>query len=212
MAENKKERIQRAEKARLAIAQARRAERRKGLAIWGTVVAIGVVLVAVAAIAIASSLRDRAEVEEAAAGEIEGVTTTTDLEADHVPGLPEPSATNGVRLPPAGGDHDAVPLDCGVYAEPVGTWNAVHSLEHGVVWVTYEPGLPADQVATLAGDAAGHTHVIVSPFPEQASPVVLTAWGLQLRVDSASDPRVRAFIAKYEKGPQTPEPGVPCAS
>lgn len=147
----------------------------------------------------------------ASAGTIAGVTTTTGLSAGHVLNIPEPTPTAGVRVPPVGGDHDPVPQNCGVYDTPVGTWHAVHSLEHGAVWITYAPGLAADQIALLAADAKGHDHVLVSPYPDQPSPVILTAWGLQLRVDSASDPRVQDFIAMYENGPQTPELGAPCS-
>lgn len=39
---------------------------------------------------------------------------------------------------------------------------------------------------------------------------MLTAWGKQVAVDSAKDPRVDQFFAKYVQGPQTPEPGAAC--
>jgi hypothetical protein len=39
---------------------------------------------------------------------------------------------------------------------------------------------------------------------------MLSAWGHQLSVDSAADPRVEEFITAYVQGPQTPEPGAPC--
>jgi hypothetical protein len=198
------------EKARLAVAAARRADRRRRIAIWGAVAAVGVALITVTAILIANSIHKRDAVAAEASGDIAGVTTATGLTANHVPNLPEPTPTSGVRVPPVGGDHDAVAQTCGVYAGAVGTWNAVHSLEHGAVWITYAPDLSAGQIATLAADAKGHDHVLVSPFADQPSPVILTAWGLQLRVDSANDPRVEVFIAKYENGLQTPEPGAEC--
>jgi len=210
MATSKKNSTPGAENARLAVAAARRSERRKRTAIWGAVAVVGIALVAVTVVLIVGALHKRDAVAADAKGAIGGVTTTTGLTANHVPNLPEPTPTNGVRVPPVGGDHDAIPQTCAVYTQPVGTWHAVHSLEHGSVWITYAPDLAADQIAVLAADAKGHDHVLVSPFPDQPSPVILTAWGLQLRVDSASDPRVEVFIAKYENGPQTPEPGAAC--
>ena len=51
----------------------------------------------------------------------------------------------------------------------------------------------------------------MSPYPDQPVPVVLTAWGVQLIVDSLPDDRIERFIAYYENGPQNPEPGAPCS-
>lgn len=138
---------------------------------------------------------------------IEGVSAYTDLARDHVE-----SDVEYEQAPPVGGDHDAEWLDCTgtVYDEPVRDEQAVHSMEHGAVWVTYTPDLPADQVATLAGLVEGTPYSFLSPYPGVDSPVVLTAWGLQLGVDSADDPRVAEFVSEYANGPQTPEPGATC--
>lgn len=115
--------------------------------------------------------------------------------------------------PPVGGDHLAPPYwqNCGYYSEPVRDEAAVHSMEHGAVWITYQPDLPADQVATLASKVDGHTYVLVSPRDDLPAPVVASAWGKQLAMQSADDPGVDAFIAAFENGPQNPEPGAPCA-
>ncbi len=113
-------------------------------------------------------------------------------------------------IPPVGGPHNAQWLNCGVYDQPVPNENAVHSLEHGAVWITYRPDLPADQVETLRGLVRGRAYALLSPYPDLPAPVVASAWGLQLRVDSASDARLARFLVKYMQGPQTPEPGAAC--
>lgn len=115
-------------------------------------------------------------------------------------------------LPPAGGIHSARWQNCGIYDEPVESKHAVHSLEHGAVWLTYRPDLPTEQVQKLRSLVRGEGFVLMSPFPEQASPIVLTAWGLQLEVDSADDGRIPNFIDMYQVGPQTPERGATCAN
>jgi hypothetical protein len=114
-------------------------------------------------------------------------------------------------LPPVGGIHADRWQRCGIYDQPVNTANAVHSLEHGIVWVTYHPDLPADEVAELQDLARGESHVLVSPFPNQSSQIALTAWGFQLSLDDAGDDRIEAFMNRYLQGPQTPEPGATCA-
>ncbi|MBC7443400.1 MAG: DUF3105 domain-containing protein [Ramlibacter sp.] len=114
------------------------------------------------------------------------------------------------QAPPAGGPHSPVWLDCGVYDRAVPNENAVHSLEHGAVWATYDPALAPADIAALRAALPGD-HVVLSPYPGLGSPIVLTAWNVQLRLDSAADPRIPAFTAAYLNGPTAPEPGESCS-
>ena len=113
-------------------------------------------------------------------------------------------------LPPAGGTHFDQWQVCGIYDEPIVTENAIHSLEHGAVWITYSPELPANDVAELKNIVRGDNFVLLSPYPGLKSSVALTAWGLQLEADSVNDNRIEEFIARYRVGPQTPERGATC--
>lgn len=200
-------------KAALAAAQAeqRRRQVRTRVLTWGAVGLVVAGLAVGAAVVIGGAAQDQVELAEAAASPIAGTTETADLTAEHVPDLPEPVASAaGTLLPPVGGEHDPVWLNCGVYTQPVTTFNAVHSLEHGAVWVTYAPGLADDQVALLEAAVAPYAYTILSPFDELAAPIVLTAWGVQLELDDASDERLEVFLARYVQGEQTPEPGAAC--
>ena len=114
------------------------------------------------------------------------------------------------QTPPAGGEHNPVWQNCGFYDEPVADENAVHSLEHGAVWITYSPDLSQDQVDQLRDRAHSQTYVLVSLYPDLPSPVVASAWGKQLRLESADDPDLERFVRAYRQGPQTPEPGAVC--
>ena len=120
------------------------------------------------------------------------------------------------RTPPAGGNHAPVWLNCGIYGQPVPNENAVHSLEHGAVWITYQPSLPAADVQSLRTLVASRyeglqRYVILSPYPRLPAPVVATAWGHQLSLQSADDPRIAQFIDYYREGPQDLEPGAACS-
>jgi hypothetical protein len=117
---------------------------------------------------------------------------------------------SGSDLPPVGGLHSGTWQNCGIYDEPIAAKNAVHSMEHGAVWVTYHPDLPVGDVDRLQDIVRGEPYVLLSPYDELKSPVVLTAWGIQLEVDAANDDRIATFIERYERGPQTPEPGATC--
>jgi len=140
-----------------------------------------------------------------AAGKISGVKTFGTLDRNHVQ-----TDVTYPQVPPVGGNHAPVWLNCGAYKDPVKNENAVHSMEHGAVWITFQPGIGDAQIAALKAAVAGKSYTILSPYPTQPSPVTVTAWSTQLNLNSATDPRLAKFIAKYMQGPQTPEPGAAC--
>ena len=112
------------------------------------------------------------------------------------------------QSPPAGGPHNPIWQNCGFYDERVRDENAVHSLEHGAVWITYQPDLPQKEIERLRDLAQNNSLVLASPYPDQNSPVVATAWGKQLTLESSEDSDLERFIRKYSEGPQTPDIGL----
>ena len=138
-------------------------------------------------------------------------------------GVPEGTAQVAVDAPqhvagalyqpgevPAGGPHAEVWQNCGFYDTEIQSENAVHSLEHGAVWITYRPGLSADQVKKLRGLTGNLEKVIVSPVPGQEAPIIVTAWANQLDLDDANDPRLAQFVNEFEGSFDAPEPGGRC--
>ncbi|MEP6895975.1 MAG: DUF3105 domain-containing protein, partial [Chloroflexota bacterium] len=115
------------------------------------------------------------------------------------------------NMPPVFGAHYSAWQNCGIYDQPVELGSALHSMEHGAVWLTYAPDLDPAQVTDLQKLVRGHGYVLMSPYSPQTKPVVLTAWGTQLVIDIFPDDRIAKFIAYYEQGPQNPEPGAPCS-
>ncbi|MFH5823642.1 DUF3105 domain-containing protein [Georgenia sp. AZ-5] len=185
--------------------QERKDKRRKRLIYGGTgVVVLG--LAAAVAVPLTNQAQERREIEAAANAPIEGVEEFADLSAEHVEGTVDYAQT-----PPVGGDHNAVWQNCGIYDQPVANENAVHSLEHGAVWITYDPELPAEQLTVLRDAAEGEGYALLSPYEGLPSPIVLSGWGVQLQLDDPEDERLAAFMEKYIQGEQTPEPGAPCS-
>ena len=138
--------------------------------------------------------------------DIEGVIAIAIESADHVDGDVEYSAS-----PPAGGPHSSWWQNCGFYTEPLREELAVHSLEHGAVWVTYTDDAPADELQYLERLAEQNSHLLVSPYSQQDTAIVLSAWGRQLALDSTGDPRFVRFLETYLRdGPTAPEPGAAC--
>jgi hypothetical protein len=117
------------------------------------------------------------------------------------------------RPAPSGGDHLPSPgwLNCGVYEGAVPDELAVHSLEHGAVWIALGPASTDDDRDTaveLVDTAPGR--VIVSDVPDLANPVELVAWGFRLPLDSAGDERAAAFVEQYVDRSSAPEAGASC--
>jgi hypothetical protein len=114
------------------------------------------------------------------------------------------------ELPPPGGEHSPAWQNCGVYESPVAIENAIHSMEHGAIWITYRPDLPEADVERLQDIAWGENFLLLTPYENLASPVVLTAWGVQLELEDAGDGRIGSFINEYIG--RGPEPGASCSN
>ncbi|MGK5114346.1 MULTISPECIES: DUF3105 domain-containing protein [unclassified Geodermatophilus] len=117
------------------------------------------------------------------------------------------------QSPPVGGPHDGEWADCTgtVYDVDIRHENAVHSLEHGAVWITYDPdALSEDEIATLA-ELADESGRMLSPYAGQDSPVSIQSWNHQLKVDSVEDVRLTQFADFLTYNQEFfPEPGASC--
>lgn len=139
----------------------------------------------------------------------DGKPHTGALEHDHVAGPVTYSIT-----PPVGGPHNAIWMNAGVYTKPVPTERAVHNLEHGAVWITYDPDLSKSDVSALTAFVAKQTmipeseqgvtdqanrYMDLSPWASNTLPakIVISAWGHQLQVTSPTDPRLQKFVDTF---------------
>jgi hypothetical protein len=148
--------------------------------------------------------------EPAAVKAIEGVVHRLEPDHTHTPGVLTYDST-----PPMGGNHSQYWADCTgtVYPKAIANENAVHMLEHGAIWITYNSAtLPASGLTALKKLVSGVDRMALSPYPDLESPVSLQAWGYQLFVDNANDPRVQQFISALRYNPKTtPEYGATCS-
>ncbi|CAM4338921.1 DUF3105 domain-containing protein [Nocardia ninae] len=120
------------------------------------------------------------------------------------------------QSPPFGGPHDQYWATCTgmAYPQPIRSENAVHSLEHGAVWITYNADLVGERdVAALQAKVKGKPYMLMSPYPGLSAPVTLQSWGRQLEVDSADDKRIDQFITALRQNQNThPEFGASCST
>lgn len=110
--------------------------------------------------------------------------------------------------PPAGGPHFAQPQRTGIYDKPVPDGNAVHSLEHGIVWITYNPDLLSSEAIDILEGIAGdfRRDVILSPRPQNSMAVAAVSWGRVLSLDAPDEQLLKDFIRTNRD--RSPEPGV----
>jgi hypothetical protein len=158
------------------------------------------------------------------APEIGVVKTYDDLSQEHVA---VGETVDYPQIPPVGGTHWEAWQDCGVYDEPIRSEAAVHSMEHGAVWITYRPDLPDGDVeeledffrrqplvvVTVKGVRrdTNERYILMSPFPGLPAPIVISSWAHQLRLDSPDDPRLQRYVDTFRVSEKySPEYGPTC--
>lgn len=142
--------------------------------------------------------------------EVDGVTTVSAAIANqHDTAVEYPF--EDYPLPPLGGPHNPSWQNCGIYDTPVLAQFAVHSMEHGAIWIAYNPELPAADREQLEDIARGDNYLLLAPYPNLEAPIVLSAWDRQVAADSASDDQVGEFIRAYRRA-RGPERSATCTN
>jgi hypothetical protein len=183
---------------------------------WGPIAMIAaVVLIAVGIIGYGGwAVYQGARSFEDRAGDIDGLINIRESDPDS---LKYESHTAGPLTykynPPVGGTHNDSWQNCmgDVYDAPIAKEHAVHSLEHGAVWVTYRPDLPKDQVETLAAKVRGVEKMLMSPYEGLDAPVSLQAWGYQLKLQDVNDERVDELIKTMRVNASVEGPNANCS-
>jgi hypothetical protein len=187
---------------------------------WGTIIAVVVVAVIGAVLWVTLGSRSSGDEQQAVsdansdpAADIPGVVEIEYPAGEHVEA---PKRVAYDQSPPFGGTHDQIWATCTgvVYPTAIRSENAVHSLEHGAVWITYNPDVAtADQIDVLSAMVEGQPYTLMSPYPGLDTPISIQSWGHQLKLDDPSDPRLVEFIEALRLNESAyPEPGASCAS
>ena len=164
---------------------------------------------------------------DATVGENEGTAMPANSREEDRAQLPPENPPKGVRTypattngnyeppiyyeqdPPTNGDHAPYWQRCGFYSTAIENEAAVHSLDHGAVWITYRPDLPQEELDTLR-NLAREAYVLVSPYENLRAPVIATAWRNQLDLEGTDDPRLREFVDQFRISETAPRSGNGC--
>jgi hypothetical protein len=178
---------------------------------WGLIaaaVAVAVFAVAVLGYAVVSVNRSNAD-------KVTDISQVADVKTyDYTSGQHVSTTVSYTESPPVGGPHDNEWADCTgtVYDVDIRHENAVHSLEHGAVWITYDPArVSGGDLDTLKKLVTGKQGMMMSPYAGLTSPVSLQSWNHQLFVDSVTDKRIQQYADfMVLNSTYTPEAGATC--
>ena len=110
--------------------------------------------------------------------------------------------------PPTSGSHWQDPLLDGIYDTEKPDEAIVHSLEHGRIWISYQPSLPQSAIDQLKRIASEENRVILTVRSANDTHITLAAWqrldAFNLGDDGiVEEQRILDFIKRYrDKGPE----------
>ena len=116
--------------------------------------------------------------------------------------------------PPTSGDH-ADPMPWGPYDRELPDVNTIHNLEHGGVYVSYQPDLPVEQVeaikqllfAPYSDSEFQPNKVILAPRAANASPITLSSWLRSEKLESFDKQKIIDYY--NSNAGKSPEPLAP---
>lgn len=128
-----------------------------------------------------------------------------DVRQDHVP---EGTLTESPPQPPAGGPHYAQPWPTGIFEETPADGHLIHSLEHGIVWISYHPDMVTEEQLDALEDVANDfsRDTILAPRATNDAAVYVMSWSRRAQVDPDDTDYIRDFIETNRN--RAPEPGV----
>ena len=95
---------------------------------------------------------------------------------------------------PTSGDAPAAPV-CGVSEDPLSIDTQVGALAAGIVVVQYRDAGDAEEVVGAVAETS--TQVLVAPNPDLSRPLVATAWGRRLELETIDGQALRAFVTAH---------------
>lgn len=186
------------------LADKRRKEAQRRAARRGNLITVGAAVVVVAAVT-ALVIADRVETlgTDPAAANCTGIETHPDEGNQHVdPGTDVVYGT----VPPTSGSHYPEAADSGFYTGPVPEEALVHSLEHGIVVIWYDPDAPDEVLDDLEQvQTQEPTATIVAPHDNLPEPYTfaVTGWRASMMCEQVAQAPIDRFRSRFQgRGPQ----------
>lgn len=123
--------------------------------------------------------------------------------ATHIPvGTSHPAYNSN---PPTSGPHYADPAPWGIHTETVADETAIHNLEHGGIWVSYNPTKVDPATITQLKDLVRSypSKVLLTSRAGDDVAIALASWGRLEKLDAFDVNKIQNFItANKNKGPE----------
>lgn len=105
--------------------------------------------------------------------------------------------------PPTSGDH-TTPVPWQAYDQEVPDENIIHNLEHGGIYISYRPDLPADQIAKIKGlfsrpfsnQKFSPSKAVVAPRAANGSPIIMSSWSRNMKLDSFDEAKMMEYYLR----------------
>lgn len=157
-----------------------------------TAITIGIALATVAALGLGVWSKSRSRPGERVPGQ-----GTTHIQM----GQSHPAYNSN---PPTSGWHLPQTVQWGLPRTEIPDEFAVHNLEHGGIWITYQDPRDGNLVKKLEALASRYpTKIIVSPRPTTDSAIAVVAWERLLKLHTYDETRIVEFIDAFRnRGPE----------
>lgn len=139
--------------------------------------------------------------QEVKAVSLEGKVEDFPIEGrDHVPaGTSVDYQTN----PPTSGSHLAEAEKWGIFSNEIDDMAAVHSMEHGGIWISYKDISQEEIVILEEVGKQNSQSTVVSPRSGNDSKIVIASWGKMVKLETAEKALIQKYIDTYKN--QAPE-------
>ena len=116
----------------------------------------------------------------------------------------------GDGKPPTSGDHGE-PIPKGEYKDELPDYNTIHNLEHGYVYISYQPDLPQEQIdkiktlffAPYSNEEFTPSKVIMAPRAANESPIIMSSWNRSLDFDNYDEQKmIDYYLGNVNKSPE----------
>lgn len=112
--------------------------------------------------------------------------------------------------PPTSGDHSS-PLPWQAYDQPVPDMNIIHNLEHGGIYISYQPGLPPEQVARIKAlftkpygkPDFQPTKALIAPRAANDAPIIMSSWRRSMKLQTFDEQKmIEYYLRNVGKAPE----------